>query len=139
MVMVGGAPHQGESELEMLAQVSTTHAPRPLDLNPTIEEAVEEVLLKMLDREPSQRYASSEDFVLALEAAGRRGSAGQTIVGSRIRVPGPSAPTLGTPIPQRGPASVPRRVIRPQPLPAGVRASAVPAAASYPAAPPAPA
>src|SRR6266849_2503650 len=80
----------------------------------------------------SDRYASSEDFVLALEAAGRRGSAGQTIVGSRIRVPGPSAPTLGTPIPQRGPVSVRRRVIGPEPSPVGVQ---VGAATATPAAP----
>jgi hypothetical protein len=133
-LLVGRVPHQAESMLEMLVQVSSTPVPRPRDLNPTIEEGVEEVLLKMLDREPSQRYASSEDFVLALEAAGRRGSAGQTIVGSRIRVPGPSAPTLGTPIPQRGPASVRRRVIGPEATPAGSHATAATPAPSWPAA-----
>ena len=131
-LLVGRVPHQAESMLEMLVQVSSTPVPRPRDLNPTIEEGVEEVLLKMLDREPALRYTSSEDFVLALEAAGRRGSAGQTLVGSRIRVPSPNAPTLGTPIPQRGPASVRRRVIGPEPSPVGVQ---VGAATATPAAP----
>ena len=131
-LLVGRVPHQAESMLEMLVQVSSTPVPRPRDLNPTIEEGVEEVLLKMLDREPSRRYASSEDFVLALEAAGRRGSAGQTIVGSRIRVPGPNAPTLGTPIPQRGPGFVRRRVIGPESSPAGVQAVAATTAPSWP-------
>jgi hypothetical protein len=119
-LLVGRVPHQAESMLEMLVQVSSTPVPRPRDFNPTIEEGVEEVLLKMLDREPERRYASSEEFVLALEAAGRRGSAGQTVVGSRIRVQAPHAPTLGTPIPQRGPASVRRRIIGPELTPAGV-------------------
>ena len=123
-LLVGRVPHQAESMLEMLVQVSSTPVPRPRDLNPTIDEAVEDVLLKMLDREPQMRYASSEEFVLALEAAGRRGSAGQTIVGSRIRVPSHNAPTIGTPIPQRGPASVRRRVIGPEPTPAGAQAAA---------------
>jgi serine/threonine protein kinase len=134
-LLVGRVPHQAESMLEMLVQVSSTPVPRPRDLNPTIDYGVEAVLLKMLDRQPTLRYGTAEAFVLALEAAGRRGSAGETVVGSRFRVQSPNAQTLGTPIPQRGPASVRRRVIGPEPTPSGVPIAAASAAAARASAP----
>jgi serine/threonine protein kinase len=122
-LLVGRVPHQAESMLEMLVQVSSTPVPRPRDLNPTIEHAVEDVLLKMLDRDPLRRYPSSEEFVMALEVAGQRGSSDQTVIGSRIRVPSHNAPTLGTPMPRRGPSSVRRRVIGPEPTPLPAQAA----------------
>jgi serine/threonine-protein kinase len=71
-LLVGRVPHQADTPPEALVLVSTTPPPRPRELNPTIEQPIEDVLLKALALEPMLRYPSSKEFVLALERAAAR-------------------------------------------------------------------
>ena len=67
--LCGRLPFQG-SAMEIIAQHLSAPPPPVRAYNPALSPHVEQVLLKVLTKEPSQRFATVSDFVAALEQAG---------------------------------------------------------------------
>ena len=76
--LCGQRPFEGT-----LSELMTQHLcqpPPPLqDRAPTISPEVEQVVLRALAKDPKKRFASVQDFALALEAARRKDTSGQTL------------------------------------------------------------
>jgi eukaryotic-like serine/threonine-protein kinase len=53
-------PFVGASQEDQLRKVQTTEPPRPRSLNRSLDRALERVVLKCLEKEPSRRYASAK-------------------------------------------------------------------------------
>lgn len=70
-IVTGRLPFTGESPREILIQHLQHAPPAPRAFNPNIPEAVEEVLLRALAKEPAARYVSAAEMVQALRSAGR--------------------------------------------------------------------
>lgn len=69
-IVTGRLPFTGESPREILIQHLQHAPPSPRVFNPNISEAVEEVLLRALAKEPAARYVSAAEMVQALRRAG---------------------------------------------------------------------
>jgi eukaryotic-like serine/threonine-protein kinase len=68
-MLTGRVPFEGESAVTIaLKQVSEQPVP-PSAYNPEIPPALEAVVLRALEKEPSRRFADSDEFAAALEAA----------------------------------------------------------------------
>ncbi len=65
--ITGQPPHAGDAPLDTLNQVLNGEPERPRRLNPRIPRALEQVCLKALEREPSDRYASASDLAADLD------------------------------------------------------------------------
>lgn len=66
-MVTGSVPFQGDTS-SVLAQHITQAPPTPSDINPAISQAVEAVILKMLEKIPQNRYQSMDELVEALDA-----------------------------------------------------------------------
>jgi serine/threonine-protein kinase len=68
-MLVGRVPFDGESAVSIaLKHVSDTPAPIR-ELRPDVHPALEAAIMRALNKDPAQRYATAEDFVAALESA----------------------------------------------------------------------
>jgi serine/threonine protein kinase len=97
--LVGTPPFRGN--IAELAYQHVSMPPRPLHEQIAISSAVEDVILKALEKDPQQRYLSVQDFALALEQASH--------MKREIRSSGktknpPSLSTMPPPMPQPVPA-----------------------------------
>ena len=69
LTLTGKMPFEGSNDFEVLsAQVSSIPQP-PSQLNPSISPALEQVVLKALQKNPDERYASASEFREALATA----------------------------------------------------------------------
>jgi serine/threonine-protein kinase len=68
-MLSGRVPFEGDSAVSIaLKHVSDT--PRPIrELRPDVHPALETAIMRALNKDPTQRYASAEEFIAALEAA----------------------------------------------------------------------
>ena len=68
-VLTGGMPWEGrgESMQEMLQSVNV-NARNPRELNPNLDDATSETILRGIQREPNDRYQTMREFVEALQA-----------------------------------------------------------------------
>jgi serine/threonine-protein kinase len=59
-LLTGQRPFKGESQKELFHKIETMEPPRPRSVNRSLDRELETVILKCLEKEPSQRYASAE-------------------------------------------------------------------------------
>ncbi len=129
-MLTGSVPFEDPSPTALAIQHLTQPPPPPRQVNPNLSEAVEEVLLKALNKQPADRYQSGALLMDALAAA--------------LTAPGPMfSPQAGTSNDIPGPAlsqlSVAERVsMYMPPPPAGVAQSSSAGTGSSTAAPPLP-
>jgi serine/threonine-protein kinase len=70
-LLTGRVPFDGEAPVSIaLKQVNEPPVP-PSQLRPGIPPALEQVVLRSLEKDPARRYASADEFIGALEAARR--------------------------------------------------------------------
>jgi predicted Ser/Thr protein kinase len=72
----GVPPFSGDSAMGILYRHIHESPPPLLQVNPVIDPAVSAVLMKMLEKDPEQRFASCEDALAALDTPQDRGSNG---------------------------------------------------------------
>jgi len=67
-MLAGGPPFQGDDVFQLLRKVCTELPPRPLELNPEakIPTALEDVILRCLEKDPANRYEDMRDLEAAL-------------------------------------------------------------------------
>lgn len=68
-LLVGVVPFLGDTPQATLIQVATKPLPPPRQLNSSLEEPVERVLIKALARDPEERFWSGEELVASLAEA----------------------------------------------------------------------
>lgn len=68
-MLTGKIPHQGETPIATVMKRITDPLPSPRSLKPSISPAVEKVLLKALELEPSRRFQHAGELAEALKAA----------------------------------------------------------------------
>jgi serine/threonine-protein kinase len=64
--VTGQRPFTGASTYELLHAIATARVQRPSELNPSLPEAFDAVVLRALSRDPERRYADLDDFAAAL-------------------------------------------------------------------------
>ena len=70
-MLTGRVPFEGESAVTIaLKQVTEAPVP-PSALNPAVPPALEAVVLRALEKDPAARFASADEFIAALQAAGQ--------------------------------------------------------------------
>ncbi|HEX6391206.1 MAG TPA: Stk1 family PASTA domain-containing Ser/Thr kinase [Solirubrobacteraceae bacterium] len=70
-LLTGRVPFEGESAVTIaLKQVNEQPVP-PSQLNPAVGQALDNVVLRALEKEPPRRFADADEFIDALEAAER--------------------------------------------------------------------
>ncbi len=108
-MVTGRLPFEADSALSLaLKHISEDPVP-PRTLNPALPQAVEDVILRALDKDPEKRYATAQEFVDALHQAWETGTAPILNVASvtdSIPPPpskqGPSTPSPSHPTPPAG-------------------------------------
>ena len=65
-LFTGRLPFEGDNPLEVAMLHRTAPVPRPCDLVPEMPSALQEVLLRLLEKEPAQRYPSAGAAAAAL-------------------------------------------------------------------------
>jgi serine/threonine-protein kinase len=60
---------QGNNEASVLQAVLQAHPPKPSSLNPTVPQAVDEVVMRALEKHPARRFATAREMAIALERA----------------------------------------------------------------------
>ncbi|GEM_PF-3529168 len=68
-MLTGQIPHKAETPLATIMKRVNEPLPMPRTLNPNIPEAAEQVLLKALAQEPTHRFDSAGEMVIALKEA----------------------------------------------------------------------
>lgn len=68
-MILGQKAFSGDSELSILEQVRSPRIPPPRELDPSLPQEVEEILLKALQANREQRYQTAADMAKDLEAA----------------------------------------------------------------------
>ena len=68
-MLAGTVPFDDESAMAVAVQHMSEPPPAPTTINPALSQAVEDVLLKALEKEPQDRYQSGAELMQALENA----------------------------------------------------------------------
>lgn len=68
-VLVGRVPFEDVSAMTVALKHISDPPPPPSTLNPEISSQIEEVVMKILDKDPQKRYSSGKAFIYALEGA----------------------------------------------------------------------
>jgi serine/threonine protein kinase len=66
-MITGRIPFRADTPMAILLKKNQEPLPRPRQFAPNLPQAVENVLIKALARDPSQRYQSAQEFLNALE------------------------------------------------------------------------
>jgi serine/threonine-protein kinase len=96
-LFTGREPFSGDDPIAVLYQVVHREPPAPSDVNPALEDAVSDVIVRGLSKDPDHRYADVVELAAALRAAVEKAAA----AGTQASPPAPieAAPAL-TPIDQ---------------------------------------
>jgi serine/threonine-protein kinase len=81
-MLTGRPPFVGETPLALLRAHVDKPLPPPRSLNPAVTDMVEAVLLKILAKDPDDRYASGAQLISALRTTMSTADAGPTLVAS---------------------------------------------------------
>ena len=65
-------PFDGDSYFSIVNQITNQHPPAPSSINQMLPTAVDAVVARALAKDKTQRFATAQDFSLALQAAARR-------------------------------------------------------------------
>lgn len=76
-LVTGRVPFLGKSFGKLVAQIERDPPPSPSQLNPEVNSALESVILKSLEKQPSDRFSSAIAFANALDAVQRGESLGE--------------------------------------------------------------
>src|SRR5260221_1876552 len=77
----GALPGYGKASIDVIRMHLDEEIRRPSAINPQIPPKLEEVILKLLEKDPRQRYATAAALVRDVaEAAGRTGPSGELVV-----------------------------------------------------------
>lgn len=90
-LLTGRIPFEGESTMNVALKHISDPPPSPGEFNPDISPAIEAVILKMLEKDPTKRYQTGIEMVRALIAAFASHSTLDTrdfIMDSQLRTPG---------------------------------------------------
>jgi serine/threonine-protein kinase len=66
--VTGQLPFDGESFNDLMFKIALSDAPPPSSLSPGVDPRFEEIIMKAMARDPSQRHASVEDLKAAIDA-----------------------------------------------------------------------
>jgi eukaryotic-like serine/threonine-protein kinase len=117
--LTGRLPFEGDSPVTVaLKQVSERPRP-PSEINPAVSKALDAVVLKALAKDPANRFASSEEFIRALDAAEADPSGGA--LGDTASFAPVPVPVVEEPTPPTVPALAADPVPPPLPPPTGRR------------------
>ena len=83
-MLAGQVPFKGARIEVIMAAHSTTPPPDPRTFNPNISASVVKVLMKVLEKKPSDRYPTASAFVNALEQASRSTPPSNTLLVSKL-------------------------------------------------------
>jgi serine/threonine protein kinase len=64
----GHPPFAGDQPIRLLESILYGRAPRPREMNPAIDRALEKVIVRAVNPDPARRYRTAEELALALEA-----------------------------------------------------------------------
>jgi serine/threonine-protein kinase len=67
-LLTGQPPFEGSSPVDTLTRICTLEPAKPTQSQPSIPEAFEMVVLKLLEKRPEERYQTAAEVVQALEA-----------------------------------------------------------------------
>jgi serine/threonine-protein kinase len=67
-MLTGRPPFESESPVDLIWQQTSADLPRPSEQVPDLPEDVESVVLRLLAKDPAERYASARDLIAALDA-----------------------------------------------------------------------
>jgi serine/threonine protein kinase len=72
-MLTGYVPFQGNTPVEVIARHLTEHAPRPTERYPALKipTALEDVVMRALEKDREKRFSSASEFLEALEASMR--------------------------------------------------------------------
>jgi eukaryotic-like serine/threonine-protein kinase len=65
-------PFDGDSYFSIVNQIANINPPAPSSINPMLPTALDAVVARALAKDKTQRFATAQDFSLALQAAARR-------------------------------------------------------------------
>lgn len=82
--LTGRPLFDNESKVDVLMQVLTMPIPPPETVRESVPTRVSEVVMRALRRDPAERFATAEEFAVALEDALPTGLASQHAVGSLV-------------------------------------------------------
>ena len=72
--LVGKRLFRGENDTETLEKLRLLEAPPPSEARPGLDPCLDAVVLRAINKDPSQRWASAREFAAALEDAARAGA-----------------------------------------------------------------
>lgn len=64
----GRMPFEGETTLGVLTAIAVDQPPPPRQLNPKLPPALEQIIQRLLQKKPEQRYQSADELIAALNA-----------------------------------------------------------------------
>jgi len=115
-VLTGVRPFQGDSEFSIMAAHLEGQVTPPIQLNPLLDPALNELIMVAIAKDPAQRFQSAEAFRTALEQVGKRlGAVAAPLAATRAVGEAPSAPP---PPPAQPSPPAPVTAGPPQPAPA---------------------
>jgi serine/threonine protein kinase len=97
--LTGHVPYQAETPAAVMLAQMQQPLPDPRVINPGINENVERALLRMLSKEPEQRFQSCSAFVRALAATDTPMAGEPRVAAAAAVVAAVAPPTVNTPLP----------------------------------------
>jgi len=91
-LVTGQLPFSGDNQFALRDAKLFTEPPRPRDLNPEIPKAVEQIILKAIDKDPENRYASVMEMQEALKTVCRGSESGERTETINIGKPSATRP-----------------------------------------------
>jgi Nif-specific regulatory protein len=80
--VTGALPGYGKPPIDVIRMHLDEEIRRPSGINPQVPEALERIIMKLLEKDPRQRYPSAAVLLQAVaEAAGRKSPPGELLVG----------------------------------------------------------